>query len=408
MIYQLVKRDVSWKVAVGLALLGAFLGIWGSPGWPHVPVYWIYWIFILLMSVLSPAHKRCTAFEAALPITGRELFLARLMLSGISIWVPILAAMATILASTGPSSAGLAWFIDLGAIMSLAVIAIQSRRLQRFTAPAWWGAVIGILAVFSAGLAPYKMPARFVVLICAAAGSVLLLKCWLGVPESLQIGPVNAVRWLLGKVKLPFKLPPWMPVLRILFPKESMALFGVVLVFSMAADNGSSVLIGLVWLFGLWVQNMTKFGWLLALPISRFRLFFAIGIAPLVLYMLSSFTSLLESGLPARDTAVILAIVGVAGSLGLLNSELFYVCTRRRRLLFPISFVVLFGVDLHFRPPRSANGIRTDALGAWLSTALPGNVFVVAAIATLVIGPLLWLAYRAFCRLEPRLPVTSL
>ena len=89
MIYQLVKRDISWKAAGVLACLcplAALFGLW-QPGQPSG--FFLFWLFSLVLLTLLPANRRCTSFEAALPIAGWDLYCARLLSNLILIWIPV-------------------------------------------------------------------------------------------------------------------------------------------------------------------------------------------------------------------------------------------------------------------------------------------------------------------------------
>ncbi len=89
MIYRLVKRDIAWKASGVLACicpLAALVGLW-QPGRPSG--FFLFWLFSLVLLTLVPANRRCTSFEAALPIAGWDLYCARLLSNLILIWIPV-------------------------------------------------------------------------------------------------------------------------------------------------------------------------------------------------------------------------------------------------------------------------------------------------------------------------------
>src|SRR5205085_1150859 len=92
MIYQLIRRDPAWKTALVIgpaALLLALIPRLSGFG----PLAGFLFTGCLLF---GQPHRRATIFEAALPISSRDLVAARLAALLSAIWFPTLAASAVL------------------------------------------------------------------------------------------------------------------------------------------------------------------------------------------------------------------------------------------------------------------------------------------------------------------------
>jgi len=268
MILQFIKRDPAWKFTpwfTAAAALGALFYSARPGGWLPLtiagPVYLILWMLAL-------PHQRVTFFEAALPVSGRDLFLARFLSLLAMIWLPAVATVAILLAGSkaaaAPQIAVVATILTLGTIINLSV------RIKEFTAPpklTLWCASCTTGAVIPA--LGFRLPI-LVAAICGGAAFVVAEIAWRSVPKTFQSAPwdVATPRRNIGNAAPSL---PWWPIIRSLFPWQS-ALF--IPVGTLFAATGQWIFAPM-YLMMAYSQTRQTTRWTLALPISSRRMFAA-------------------------------------------------------------------------------------------------------------------------------------
>jgi hypothetical protein len=278
MILQFIRRDPAWKLAPWLTAAAAIAALFYSPRHPGslivgvgVPVY-----AVMFMRTLP--HQRVTFFEAALPVSGRDLFLARLLSLLAMLWLPATATAAMLLLMGNPAST-VSTVALIAIVMTLAMIVILSVQVKQFAAPAWLTVACSPFAALALALAlslghPLPIAGAY-----AAAAITIAAIAWKAVPEAFQSAPVavSAPRKKTGNAAPSI---PWWPVIRSLFPWQ-IAIF--VPIGILWAASGPFIYAPMYLCSG---YSAAKSGsrWTLALPISR-RLMLAAAALPMLLVL---------------------------------------------------------------------------------------------------------------------------
>src|SRR5712691_1815395 len=149
MIYHLMKRDPAWEMAPYLAVASAVLWpLLSRPGDEPFKSCLIASVVYMASNLILRVHERCSLSAAALPIEGRQLFLARLLSLLTCIWLPIVAAMAV-----GHTDA--TGLIAAAAVSTVAVLCAQSVHVREISAPPWLVTVVGPVLIVGGGLLFY-------------------------------------------------------------------------------------------------------------------------------------------------------------------------------------------------------------------------------------------------------------
>src|SRR5271170_7487131 len=126
MIYQLLKRDPAWRLIPFAA--AASLCILAGPKEVGMPV-----LATLLGAspFLAGVHRRATRFQAALPISARDLFATRCISFAGLVWLPLLVAAGVAFLKGGSAWKGIASvLLDCGAAGTVTTIAVLSLKLM--------------------------------------------------------------------------------------------------------------------------------------------------------------------------------------------------------------------------------------------------------------------------------------
>ncbi len=278
MILQLVRRDPAWKFTPWITAAAVIVALFCSLKHANsffagmaAPLY-----LVAFMRALP--HQRATFFEAALPVSGRDLLLSRFFSLMLMVWLPA-AAGSLVLGLSGYQTA-IAEAIGITAIvLTLGVIILLSVRIQQFAAPAWLMVGFPTVATLIMALAfttGYAIPLGA---LCAAAAIALGARTWKSVPEAFQCAPMEVSRERKTAGSAAPALP-WWPIIRSLFPWQ-MALFIPVSILWTATGD---------WIFGTmymmigYSQARMTTRWALALPFSR-KALFALSAVPMILLL---------------------------------------------------------------------------------------------------------------------------
>ena len=277
MILQLMKRDAAWKYTPALTL-GAALAAWTVSLAGHASSYLAGLslpIYLVLFMRVMP-HQRATFFEAALPVAARDLFAARFLAIESMVWFPALAATIT-LALRGYQARTVAAPPAVAMFLTVAVLAILSVRVTQFASSPWLTMTCPVLVAVAA------VPAlEFSNTLLLTAGS-LAVACaigayaWRSIPPAFQSAPEKAVQER-RKQGTAAPVTPWWPVLRSLFPWQSLLFIPISVVWAASND----------WLFAplylmiAYSQTRVTLRWTQALPLSRRALVLAATVPSLI------------------------------------------------------------------------------------------------------------------------------
>jgi hypothetical protein len=270
-ILRLVKRDRAWQMALMLAVaIGVAAPLFPSD-LPKVISLQLVSIAFLGCSLYGRPHVRATLFEAALPITGRDLFLARTLSLLAMVWLPVLCAVITTLLVRADGALALA-MVEAAAIFTPAILLQQNIRIQEIAGPQW-SPFFGVLFWAAGGLTWHFLMPGVELSVCSLVGALVsaavLIRTWFSVPPSFQVVSLRTVDPIafpesVPALFLPRKAFTWLPVLRSFW-------WGMALFFLLMALQGMEE----IWFYYLFfivvyaaVQSRRRTRWLFALPLS--------------------------------------------------------------------------------------------------------------------------------------------
>ncbi len=226
MIWEMVKDSPAWRVAAWISLFYAAGWLMLTQGDQRgviagAPLL-VYMINMVAMVYSPDAAFRCTFFDAGLPVTGRQLWVSKMIVLLGGLWLPVLAASAVgFVVMRNPAMP----FLEAAAGISMIYLFAQSFRIREFHEPRW--ACVTSLIVGGMGLVfldevladswMWVLPGYLL------AGAALFAANLARVPKSFQCARPDAVTG--EPVRLPHggietaKTPPvWWIVLRCLGP----------------------------------------------------------------------------------------------------------------------------------------------------------------------------------------------
>jgi hypothetical protein len=280
MILRLVKRDPVWLAALMLAvLIGAVAPFFAFDSLEFVTMGGLGCL------LYARPHVRATLFEAALPITGRDLFLARALSLLAVVWLPALCGVTTILLVRADSPRALA-MVEAAAILTAAILLPKTIRVREIAGPQGLSRVVCVLVCAVGGLAWHFLTPGIVLGVFGLAGAGILVGTWLAVPPSFQVVSLQtvdpiAVPESVSTAPLSRMAFTWLPVLRSAFWWVPIVYF--CLMVSLGKERDGFLLAFMFTVFGT-VQSRQRTGWLAALPLScRARLWITLAYATIPL-----------------------------------------------------------------------------------------------------------------------------
>ncbi len=279
MILRLLKRDPAWKIGVGVASLTVVQLLSVVPGGPDP--HWTRLLFVqasLIIAVFWCPHRRATLFEAALPIEGRQLFLARLLSRLALVWLPVLAGILVALSVPDTGWPEVLGMLECGILFTLACLLPLSVRVQECAIPA------GLLAALWTGLAAagalawHFLPPGPFLAVFALAGALILLRTWFAIPASFQVAPMQEV----GSTSSPRSTRDaqplaWWPVVRSAGFVMPLGLFAMGVYLGRWGDLSVPSVAIFVIMANVYARQRTR--WLYALPLS-FRALALVTVIP--------------------------------------------------------------------------------------------------------------------------------
>jgi hypothetical protein len=215
MIWQLVKRDPGWRNAL---ICAAFSAI----ACPIVPREFLtmFGVLVALCCLQSQPNERATLFQAGLPIRVRHLFLARIVALFAGVWLPVTGGAAVLLLAGRPAQdAGM--LVEIGAGLSVLVLAVQSSRVGEISGSEWAYVWVGIGWAASALIA-YSVPRAVVLAVSSLLCPLLFWNIWRQLPATFEVLPAKLTRQVpnVGRAVEPAFV--WWPILRSLFPLRTL------------------------------------------------------------------------------------------------------------------------------------------------------------------------------------------
>jgi hypothetical protein len=276
MIYQFMRRDQAWKFMPAMFALVVALCVVRAA--THVE--WLFlaaYVYLSAVWVVGP-NRRVTFFEAALPVSGRQLFLARMLSMFLLLWLPALGGIGALLGMEGAHGAGDAWAVAaLAGLITLGIVSGSAVRIEEFAVPNWlmtvvWSAVAGV------GLpAMYSVPHAVVTAGSVAVSAVVFGLVWRGIPQAFQCAPVEA-RGNRARAAAGGHDWKWAPVARSIFSFRGAGLLCGLASFGITAFWWFAPMLAA----GFVTQARQRSGWVLALPMRRRTLLLAVLAAPLL------------------------------------------------------------------------------------------------------------------------------
>ncbi len=278
MILQFIRRDPAWRFTPAFAVTAALAALfYSSTGHPGSLIGVIFPSYVLAVMMVVP-HRRATFFEAALPVAGRDLFLARFLSLMALVWLPGAAASATLLL-TGNLAKTVSAIALTAVVLTLAMIVNLSVRVREFAAPTWLTLCCPACAVGVAVVGLISGHALLVAVVCGVAAIGVGAVTWKSVPEAFQCAPMelSTARKKTGNAAPSI---PWWPIIRSLFPWQA----AMIIPLSFFFASTGQWLFGPMYLMMAYSQTRVTTRWTLGLPISR-RAMLAAATVPILLVL---------------------------------------------------------------------------------------------------------------------------
>lgn len=406
MIYQLLRRDPAWKL-VPYATAVAGVCMWansGAVGLSLLATLMIVWPLRALV------QRRATLFQAALPISARDLFAARCAAFAALVWLPpLVAAGIAVLKGGSEWKTAAPVLADFGAAATLTLLALLSVRLVELESPPQLAIPQCYLGGAVCAAAFLFLPAAPVLAFCALATVALFVRAWRTLPESFQTAPLEAGRPSKHRANSTPAIP-WLILLRSAVPLRNLLFLPLICqnIFLRPANWPA------VCVFGIFMSGplqMSAF-WLSALPVAR-RTLLAIAAATAILAVAIPYSATVAFGL-GNHTSLRLALINVVCIMAVCMSELILVVAwgsyRVRRLalwarlgaFIPLAMVVFAaGPALTLISPGHAgrNGLL-QAFLLHLSQWPPANPVTILACGALAFAGMFWLLERCDAQAE--------
>lgn len=277
MILQFIRRDPAWRFTPAFAVTAAGAAFFYSSWHPSSLAGVMFGSYIVAVMQVMP-HRRATFFEAALPVAGRDLFLARFLSLMALVWLPGAAASAT-LVLTGNLAKTVSAIALLAVVLTLATIVNLSVRIREFAAPRWLTLGCPACALGAAAVGLTSGHALLVAVVCGVAAIGVGAAAWRSVPEAFQCAPmeVSRARKKTGNAEPSI---PWWPIIRSLLPWRAAMI--IPLSFFFVATG--QWFFGPMYLMMAYSQTRVTTRWTLGLPVSR-RAMLAAATVPMLLVL---------------------------------------------------------------------------------------------------------------------------
>ncbi|MBZ5726597.1 MAG: hypothetical protein LAP87_16550 [Acidobacteriia bacterium] len=303
MMINLIKRDPAWHMMLISTAVTAVLVLFAPAGYNRENVFLLETTLALGCGMSAAPHRRATLFEAALPIAGRRLYLARVLSLEAMVWLPVLAGL-LVMQFLKPDLSLAPPLVEAASIANLAILLPLAVRVRELACPKW-PRVLVIGLVYSFGVVAWDLLAPGVVVAaCALASAAVFLKTWAAAPQSFQVAPFEAVDSLA--IPQSTQTPPllaWRPILRSAFWSLSPLYF--LLMLPMAMFGSWFLFYGIFLIQGV-SQSRQRTRWLYGLPLS-YRALLWIALAPTLVPLIGGVAAGMLLGSPARSDSTLTA-----------------------------------------------------------------------------------------------------
>ncbi len=438
MVYQLLKleKQVLYAIA-GMTLLAAVGLPLAAPSAKTAPVILAFLAFTT--GNITCFLPRGSWFEAALPISGRQLLVARLSQGLAMIWLPIAAGVASLQAARGTLTAPmLLATANVPAALTLATLGLRSIRPAQLRRSFWASYAVlfatgGCSMMASAYLLSNGHP-ELLTVVCLAVSAALFGWLWYSVPAAYEVVPVERGEAGVGGVPAMGRQPAipvrpseelrrsspvarWLPLLRSAFDLQLLMLLFPPAMSGFVAVSGSmaSTLALSPWILGVWFRNRSLIRWLGALPI-RSRTVLVSIVGPLILVYLMSFCAgnllaharhrpnIADASVQAVDLAAMLGWMLLLCLFGALYEwrPLTRVPARVRQvaLAIPACVPYVMWVALKLLSHKDRLTPLVDGNLKRVAAALPANFLAAAILLAIPLTVIAWGLDRVFAETE--------
>jgi hypothetical protein len=284
LIYQLLRFNSDLKL-VYLILAAVILGSVLSD-LDVLPL-----ILVIFSVVLCQAHIRATPFQVSLPVSGRQLFLARMLSILVLLWAP--AIVAAIIVAAFRDSRGSPVVMQLLGTASAATLIIllgQSIRIQELETPLKSRfLLLFFIPLFILPLVGGRGAIILVLAICLTASAIVFVYIWKNIPQSFQIArPEAAPAAFTENKSITFKyahrhralLLTWLPLFRSIYYWRT-----ILWILFMSVLTINSWLSSPMFMLFLWTDIRKRIRWISSLPISMSAVF-SVCVLPILLAVL--------------------------------------------------------------------------------------------------------------------------
>jgi hypothetical protein len=415
MIYQLVRRSPAWRalaflviawfaITLGATLphflhledeaLTAFLTGMSVPG-------------ILITALFLIATRRASLFEAALPISARDLFLARVVSLLVFVWLQVAAVIVPIcLTGYPPSTSRILGPVQAGAVATLMGLLILSVRLRELSAPARPAVALGGIALLGGGLTIILgVPAGIVLAVCAVASAAALWRDLARMPRAFEVAPPDSsAAEQPDRPREPSARPVWWPMIRCLFDWLPAAYLGAAMVWSAVG----AWYIAPMMITAFVVYGWNSFRWAWPLPITRRKVLAAMLVPPLACEVGAQTVRFAYAGWPVRATVIAtvavlgLSLLAVSAAFLMYNWRALRGASRFLALFYSVAFLVspwaAYIADIHYGRPHGPYRLSFTAefLAVRLAGVLPNAMPLLAAGGAILLFVLYRLVERQF------------
>jgi hypothetical protein len=416
MVYELIKRDpmrltLGWTTAITLAVSPILAA--KAPGMLPLACWTVTWL-----AAMAWGGNRASRFQAALPIAGRQLFLARMALLLAALWLPAFACIASARLFSGAVGVNIASrLLELAAASTLTLICLQALRPELVKISVWISFVpIWVIFAFTQRPQPSDRIAiaRQVTAICLLASAGAFVWVWrLLVPKSYRLAPdgsrqdapaePRSLARPLSEAR-PRSSWAWMPVVRSAFCWQTSFVW-FMLFFGATSQLGGPT--ASIFLAMGWLGIRPRVAWLRALPVTRRAELVSITVPALVLLAAGFLTRGMKWLHEPHALILMLAI-----TLGWALATLLVLALYDWRPLSRVSFewrllfaVILTGVTPYlwmWRSPKPA------VLTAFAQRLLPASLPLSVLVCCVPLLILIWLLDRVAANPEytsvPKMP----
>jgi hypothetical protein len=421
-IWKLIRYSPAWRIAGWASLI--YIPLWlllsqsNDRGIISAP-FMLYMAHMAAVAFAPETAFRCTFFDAALPVEGRDLWVSKMIVLLGMVWVPVLAMSAVGWVVVHDPALP---FLNAAAGFTAILLAGQSFRIREFHEPLLACIILLIAGAAVMTLLAVALP-QFAVRVLAGyllANVAFFLLAWSRVPKSFTVAPsaqapaparerggtIKAQSNEIARTSSPMRA--WWKILRQIYLTY---LFLVPLGWLL----GGAPLIGIFMIVPLSIAAArTSWQFLAHLPVSPRQLFWAIWVPlPFAMFLGYEAAVYLPSRFPVHSVNLGPRVTAIdwAFILALMLIWMFFFQSwtwRRTRRVTAAIRTVLIAVGMTTAWIATPDPTVWRRYGAdpipyfalkW-AAALPENPWILAIALMVPLAGLYWLVERSFCEIE--------